>query len=194
MLQTIPHIGLLAASLRPNSINNNLVRATAIKFAAQGVKTSIVNLKDYPLPLFSSEIKIPKNVHSIAKRLASFDGIFIATPEHNGAPPALLKNLIDWISVAKSQAFCRPIYAIGAASPGPMSGIFAMQHLAFLLNRLGASLIPTQVGVGHGKSAFDNTGTFVDGISNDLADQMVAQMLVRIHERFCMAYYQQAYK
>ena len=192
MSQITPHIGLLAASLRPHSINNNLVSAVAKKFNTQNVKTSIINLGDYPLPLFSSDIQTPIKVLHFANHLASFDGVFIATPEHNGAPPALLKNLIDWISVTETNAFCGPIYAIGAASPGPMSGILAMQHLAFLLGRLGASLIPTQVGVGHAKSAFDNTGALIDGISNDLTNKMVAQMCTRIYERLCIQKSQRA--
>ena len=183
MSKYLPKIALLSGSNRDRSINKQLVLAVEEKFAQKGVQTTVIDLADYPMPMLFTDVDVPRNAKRFAQNLAIFDGVFIATPEYNGAPPAILKNLIDWTSMLGTDHFTKPIYAVGSATPGPMSGIMAMQHLHYILGRLGATLVPIQVGTGNAKSAFDGNGHLKKGIANDLADQMVEHMLTRIHDR-----------
>ncbi|PHR59926.1 MAG: hypothetical protein COA43_08135 [Robiginitomaculum sp.] len=183
MTNAAPNIALMAGSNRNTSINKQLVHAVARKFQLHGAKTQIIEITDYDMPMFCADDDMPANAIKLAREMTDFDGIFIATPEYNGAPPAVLKNLIDWISMVGTDHFTLPIYAVGAATPGPMSGIMAMRQLNYILGRLGCNLVPVQVGTGNAKTAFDKNGDFIDGVSNDLASAMVEQMLARIHER-----------
>jgi chromate reductase len=183
---SIAHIGLFAASCRETSINRKLVYSVEKILRSRGVQTTIVDLLEYQLPLFCGDDQVPKNAHRLVHRLCEFDAVFIATPELNGSPPAILKNLIDWTSMLGTDHFTGPIYAIGSASPGPMSGIMAMQHLNFILTRLGATVIPINVGTGNAATAFNQDGGLVANPALDLAIAMADQLIKRINERKSM--------
>lgn len=180
-------IGLISGSTREGSINRRLVGAVAHIFKDMGAKPVKISLKDYEMPIYDGDFEaangVPATVKKFIGRVKSYDGIFISTPEYNGGLPALLKNTIDWTTRVEPGHFKGPIYGIGAASPGATSGIMAMRELQFILTRLGAQVIPTQVGTGFAAKAFDNKGRLVDGFSNNQAQLMVSQMLTQIKQR-----------
>lgn len=178
-----PNIGLFAASLRKTSINRQLVSSVEKIMQSKGARTQVIDLLDFQLPLLCSDDEIPENAHELVQCINQYDAIFIATPELNGSLPAILKNLIDWSSMLGTSHFTGPVYAIGSASPGPMSGIMAMQHLNFILSRLGATVIPIFVGTGNAKTAFGTDGELLNKASSDLALAMVDQLITRINER-----------
>jgi len=61
-----------------------------------------------------------------------------------------------------------------------MSGIMCLRQLQFILMRLGAELVPQQVGCGHAGKAFDNKNNLVAQPAATFADKMISQMLDRI--------------
>jgi len=181
---TKPIIGLLSGSTRSASMNRKLVAATAHVFAGAGAKAQIIDLNDYEMPLYNGDYEdehgIPDATHRLIKTLTACDGVFIATPEYNGCMPPLLKNTIDWTSRVGMEQFSAPVYGIGAASPGPLSGVMALRQLHFILARLGARVVPTQLGVGRYGQAFDADGRFADERTLGRATKLVTQMLTVI--------------
>ena len=176
-----PRIGLLSGSTRKASMNRKLVAAMAAIVTDAGAKIDIIDLSDYDMPLYNGDYEdengVPDAAHNLIKTLVACDGVFIATPEYNGCMPPLLKNTIDWTSRVGLEQFSRPIYAIGAASPGPLSGIMALRQLHFILARLGAHIVPTQLGVGRSGKAFDGEGLFADERTAARALKLATQML-----------------
>jgi NAD(P)H-dependent FMN reductase len=152
-----------------------------------GAKPVKISLKDYEMPIYNGEFEeangVPPTVKKFIRRVKSCDGIFISTPEYNGGLPALLKNTIDWTTRVETGHFKGPVYGIGAASPGGMAGIMAMRELQFILTRLGAHVIPTQVGTGFANKAFDKKGRLVEGFSHNQAQLMASQMLTLIKQK-----------
>ncbi|HHL43471.1 MAG TPA: NADPH-dependent oxidoreductase, partial [Hellea balneolensis] len=150
-------------------------------------KPTVIDFRKYDMPLYNGDFEavhgIPKPVKLWVNRLKSCDGVFISTPEYNGCIPPLLKNAIDWSSRTGLTHFQNPVYGIGAATPGALSGIMALRQLHFILNRLGASVVPTQLGVGHASAAFGPDGRLKDGRSAELAQSLVRQMLETIDRR-----------
>ncbi len=187
MVEFIPKIALISGSTRTGSINKNLVNAMAHLFKAAGAKAVKIDLNTYEMPIYNgdweSENGVPKTAKNLVRRLKSCDGVFIATPEYNGSLPALLKNTIDWTTRIELGQFSGPVYGIGSASPGPMSGIMVLRQLHFILNRLGATTVPRQLGVGMAEKAFDKKGQFIDGRTKNYADTLVSQMLTEISRR-----------
>ncbi|RKQ69357.1 NAD(P)H-dependent FMN reductase [Litorimonas taeanensis] len=180
---TTPKIGFICASLRKDSINKCLENALRQRFKAAGVSTSIIDLAEYELPLFHGDIELPATVKNLVMTLLEFDGLVIVSPEYNGGLPPLLKNTIDWTSTFGTQHFTQPVYGIASCTPGAMSGIMCMRQINYILMRLGAEVLPVQVGVGNAAVAFDEDGHLVEGRSLDLADKMIAAMIKRIEQK-----------
>lgn len=175
-----PRIGFLCGSLREGSINQKLSKALQRKFKDAGAKTGKIDLEVYDLPLLHADLPTPDGVKKLIRKMKGFDGIVVVTPEYNGGLPPLLKNAIDWTSLEGTGHFSGPVYGIASCSPGPMSGIMAMRQLQFILMRLGANLVPRQVGCGNAERAFDRKGELVDARASSMADMLVEQMLERI--------------
>lgn len=187
MTKSIPKIALISGSTRTESMNKNLVNAMAHMFKSAGAKPVKIDLSKYDMPIYNgdweSENGAPKTAKNLIRRLKSCDGVFIATPEYNGSLPALLKNTIDWTTRIELGQFSGPVYGIGSATPGPMSGVMVLRQLHFILNRLGAAVVPRQLGVGMAQNAFDKKGRFLEGRTKNYADVLVSQMLTEISRR-----------
>ena len=178
-----PRIALICGSLRVESMNLQLLKALQKKLKTAGAKSSYVNIGDYDLPLYHGDLPQPAGVKKLIKRLKGFDGVIVVTPEYNGSLPPVLKNAIDWTSTVETGHISGPVYGIASCSPGPMSGIMAMRELQFLLMRLGAELVPKQVGCGFGSKAFDKKGHLIAEPASTFADVMIGQMLERISRK-----------
>ena len=172
-------IGFLCGSLRAGSINKQLEKALIKRAKALGAKTSVINLNSFELPLYHGDLKTPANVKKLIRKMKGFDAIVITTPEYNGGLTPLLKNAIDWTSTVETGHITGPVYGIASATPGPMSGIMGMRQLAYILNRLGAQVIPTQVGCGVASTAFDSKGNLTAEPASALADKMLSSLMER---------------
>lgn len=180
---TSPIIGFICGSLRVGSINKKLETALAARVEAVGATTVIVDLSDYDLPLFHGDLDTPAKLLPLVDRLKSLDGIIIVSPEYNGGLPPVLKNMIDWVSTVAKEPFVNPVYGIASCTPGPMSGIMCMRQINYILMRLGAEVMPTQIGTGNASKAFDDEGRLTAQPSSDLADKLIASMLSRIDQK-----------
>jgi NAD(P)H-dependent FMN reductase len=124
----------LCGSLRRDSFNLKLLRAAA-ELAPAGTTIDIVPIHD--IPLYDGDLEaehgLPLAVQHLKDRIASADGLLIATPEYNNGMPGVVKNAIDWLSRPASdigRVFGgRPVALMGA-TPGP--GGTALSQAAWL--------------------------------------------------------------
>lgn len=142
-----------------------------------------LNLGDYDFPIYHGDLETPDSVKKLAEDWAACDGVIITTPEYNGSLPPVLKNAIDWTSTVDKKHFTGPVHGIASCSPGPMSGIMCMRQVNYVLMRLGAEVLPVQVGTGNASKAFDDAGHLTAQPSSDLADKMISQMMTRIAQK-----------
>jgi len=111
--------------------------------------------------------------------MAAHQGILLVTPEYNSSIPALLKNMLDWVSrvqdphEARAQVFRRP-FAIAAASESRLGGTRALTALRLILSSLQAQVIPSQFALSYAQQAYDD----MDRLKNP-ADREALQALVR---------------
>lgn len=131
----------LSGSSAKKSINHRLLEWT---IAQTGLEVEVVRVLDYDWPIFSVDLEaaegIPASVHELHARLVAADGFILASPEHNGGPPAMLKNTIDWLSRVDRGVFAMPTLLL-ATSPGPRGGVTNIQHWANLLPHWGATVV-----------------------------------------------------
>jgi NAD(P)H-dependent FMN reductase len=90
----------------------------------------------------------------------------VASPEYNGSFPALVKNVIDWISrPAPGEPPLAVLRgkpaALLSASPGPGAGKRGLRQLRELLEMIGMKVVPSQANVARATEAFDGAGNLL---------------------------------
>src|SRR4030095_14751303 len=89
----------ISGSLRKNSFNAGLLRAAA-EALSSGTRLEILSIRD--IPLYDGDVEEvsggPAAVQQIKDRVASADGLLLATPEYNNSIPGVFKHALDWMS------------------------------------------------------------------------------------------------
>ncbi len=167
---TTPRILAFAGSTRRDSYNQRLVRIAADGAQEAGADVMLLDLKEYPLPLFSEDLEqegFPDNATKLKQLFLEHDGLLIASPEYNSSITPLLKNTIDWVSrPAEGEkslaAYQGKVAALLAASPGRLGGLRGLVHVRAILGNIGVLVLPDQIAVPRAFEAFGEDGQLTD--------------------------------
>ena len=176
-----------AGSTRKASFNKLLVAAAVKSAETAGAKVTLINLKDFPLPLFDEDYEnehgMPENAVRLKQLFVDHNALLISSPEYNSSVSAVLKNVIDWVSRrAKGEpmkaAFLGKTAAIMAASPGGLGGIRGLVHLRSILQNIGVLVMPDQIMLSEAHTAFNDDGTLnnerkqasIDALTEELVE------------------------
>jgi NAD(P)H-dependent FMN reductase len=147
-----------SGSTRTGSLNS-LVLQSAIAGAESvaGCTVTLINLKDYEMPLYNGDNEQATGMPEAAQRLLrvfeAHDGLLLASPEYNGFFTPLIKNTFDWMTRAEPdgksglRVFKRYPVALVASSPGLMGGLRSLMMVRMYLGNLGCLVLPEQVAV-----------------------------------------------
>ena len=180
-----PRILAFAGSARGGSFNKRLVRIAAAGVEAGGVSCTLMDLRDYPLPLYEGDLEaesgLPDNAAALKDLFLSHQGLLISSPEYNGSISALLKNAIDWVSRSTEATpdlspFRGKVAAIMAASPGPLGGLRGVAVLRSLLSNIGCTVISDQVTVRHAHESFSPDGSLTDAKQQSRVEALGKQL------------------
>jgi chromate reductase len=165
----------ISGSLRRGSYNTALLRAAA-EVLPPDVTLEICDLAALPLFNPDTEKPFPAPVADLRARLASADGLLIATPEYNSSLTGALKNALDWASRSPQQPLSGKPVAIIGASTGAFGTARAQLALRQVLTHVGALTLPKpEVLVARAEQAFDAQGALVDAAARGfLRDLLVA--------------------
>ena len=167
----MPRILAFASSTRRESFNKKLVAIAAQGAREAGAEVTLIDLKDFPLPLFDQDLEaeqgMPENGKKLKKLFIDHDGLLIASPEYNSSFPAVLKNAIDWVSrpapgEPSLVAFRGKVATLMSASPGALGGLRGLVHVRSILGNIGVIVLPDQIAVGQAHEAFNPDGTLKD--------------------------------
>lgn len=166
-----PRILAFAGSVRQDSFNKKLIRIAAQAAEEASAKVTLVDLADYPLPLYDGDLEaaegLPENALKLKQLFLDHEGLLISAPEYNSSITPLLKNTIDWVSrPAKGEgplaAYKDKVAVLMAASPGGLGGLRGLVHLRAILQNIGVIVLPDQRAVSHAGGAFDDNGQLKD--------------------------------
>jgi NAD(P)H-dependent FMN reductase len=190
-MSSAPRILAFAGSLRAGSYNKKLAKVAAGHAKAAGAEVTVIDLRDFPLPIFDEDLEAKEGLHANARKLKDYflanQGLIISTPEYNSSYSAALKNAIDWITrPAKNKdgtpeaplaCFDGKIVALYAASPGGLGGIRVLPELRRLLANIKCTVLPDQLAVAKAHEQFDASGNLsdpkVDALAKDVATRLV---------------------
>ena len=163
----MPKILAFSGSICRDSWNRKLIRPAVDATRAAGGDVTLIDLADYPLPLYNGDLEdhegLPDNAQRLKALFKTHDALLIASPEYNSSIPPLLKNTIDWVSrewqgESGLVPYQNKVAAILAASPGALGGMRMLPHLRQVLNTLGVPVLPGQFALSHADTAFDEEG------------------------------------
>jgi NAD(P)H-dependent FMN reductase len=160
-----------AGSARRDSFNKKLIRVAAAGAEEAGVATTLVDLRDFPLPLYDGDLEaaegLPPNAAKLKELFLSHQGLLIAAPEYNSSITPLLKNTIDWVSRSHDASpdlapYRGKVAALMAASPGALGGLRGLVALRTILGNIGVTVIPDQIAIREAHAAFGDEGALSD--------------------------------
>ncbi len=160
-----------AGSARAGSLNKRLVRAGADVARAAGADVALIDLDDYPMPLYHGDLEaregIPQSARALKALFSEHHGLLIASPENNASIPATLKNALDWVSRPDGGQnglvpYQGKVAALLAASPGALGGLRGLVHLRAILQALNVLVISEQFALPRAHEAFAPGGGLAD--------------------------------
>jgi NAD(P)H-dependent FMN reductase len=166
-----PRILAFAGSTRRESFNKKLVRIAVEAARAAGVEVTLIDLKDFPLPLFDQDLEaehgMPENGAKLKKLFIDHEGLLIAAPEYNSSITGVLKNTIDWVSRSAPGepplvAFTGKVATLMSASPGALGGLRGLVHVRSILGNIGVIVLPNQIAISKAGGAFNPDGSLID--------------------------------
>jgi len=158
---------VFAGSARRESLNKKLARLAAGAVQDAGAQASLIDLADFPMPLYEGDLEaaqgVPAKTWELAELIRSHHGLLIVSPENNASVSALTKNTIDWLSRIKDvDVLGGKVAALMAASPGALGGVRGLYHLRAILNTLNVLVLAEQFLLPRANQAFDGEGRLVD--------------------------------
>ena len=156
------------------------IAAEAKKIA--GVDAEILDLRDYPMPFYDETVSPSMKTGDYANeavvrwssKIGEADAFIIITPEYNHAPPAVLKNALDYVSKEWNK---KPVAFISYGSVGGARAVEQLREIAVEFQMApirDAVLIPAHWGM------MDATGALKPGALDGFVQagqSMLAQLL-----------------
>ena len=174
-----------AGSTRESSYNKKLVNIAAKIAQNTGAQVKVIDLRDYPLPLYDGDLEeksgVPDNALAVRAMMMESHGIILSCPEYNSAISAVLKNTIDWVSRPVPNqpalaAFTGKTAALLAASPGALGGLRGLASVRSILSNLGMIVVPKQYALSNAANAFNND-SLKDESTHDRVSDVIRQLM-----------------
>lgn len=152
----------LPGSLRTTSYTRMAVSIALQGAAELGVKTRLLDLREYHLVLSNGnedESAYPEGVFKLREEFKAAHGIILGTPEYHGGYSGVLKNAIDLMGFQQFEAKIIGLVGVGGGSLGALN---ALNGLRVVGRSLHAWVVPEQVSVPQAWQQFTKEGRIKD--------------------------------
>lgn len=166
-----PTILAFAGSARRDSFNRRLLPSAVEGAKRAGAEVTLIELADFPLPLFNqdeeAEKGLPPNARKLKELFKAHAGLLLACPEYNSSITPLLKNTLDWVSrqdgaESGGVPYRNKVAGLLSASAGRWGGMRGLRHVREILTTLNCIVLPEQYCLSAADKAFDAEGRFLD--------------------------------
>jgi len=161
-------IGILVASAGNNRKLGSKLQEIAKN---EGVETTVINLVDLDLPLYSTTEEerngLPQAAKDLAEKILSLQAFIIVAPEYNGVMPPVLNNAMAWTSRSTDSwrdAFNEKIIGLATHSGG--GGEKGLQAMRIMYQHLGANILAREL-----------LTTYEKQLNEDSVKKMIAQLV-----------------
>lgn len=180
-----PKILAFAGSLRKGSVNKKLIKIAAEGAREAGAEVTLIDLADFPMPIYNGDIEDqsgqPEEAKRLKKLMLEHDAFLISSPEYNSSISAALKNAIDWVSrpVANEEyliAFKDKIVGLMSASPSYLGGLRGLVTLRSIFSNIGSLVLSDQLCISNAYEAFDENDKLKDTKKTEQAKKLGASL------------------
>ena len=187
-----PKILAFAGSTRIDSFNKKLVKVAAAGAMENGADVTMIDLRDFTMPLYDGDLEqkegLPSNARKLKDLMLSHQGFLISSPEYNSSISGVLKNTIDWVSRPSEgeeplACFKGKVAGIMSASPGGLGGLRGLVHVRAILENISVLVIPEQVAIAKAHEVFNSDGTLKDKKQEEQVKRIgasVAKLLIKL--------------
>ncbi|HET7337071.1 MAG TPA: NAD(P)H-dependent oxidoreductase [Candidatus Nitrosotalea sp.] len=187
-----PKILAFAGSTRIDSFNKKLVKVAATGAMDNGADVTIIDLRDFAMPLYDGDLEqkegLPSNARKLKDLMLSHQGFLISSPEYNSSISGVLKNTIDWASRPSEgeeslACFKDKVAGIMSASPGGLGGLRGLVHVRAILENISVLVIPEQIAIAKAHEVFNTDGTLKDKKQEEQVKRIgasVAKLLIKL--------------
>lgn len=158
----------IAGSIGDESYNRMLLQFMAMQFNHE-VDIELLDINRVPMFTQDDELIDEHAIQYLSQKIQSADGVIIATPEHNHTIPAVLKNVIEWLSYKLHPFDGKPVMIVGASYQSQGTSR-AQLHLRQIMEAPGVNAIVlpgNEILVANVKEAFDEMGLLKDQGTTD---------------------------
>lgn len=190
---TKPKILAFAGSTRSDSYNKKLVKISSIGATEAGADVTVIDLRDFPMPIYDGDLEqkegLPSNARKLKDIMLAHQGFLISSPEYNSSISAVFKNMIDWTSRQSEgeitlACFKNKVAGIMSASPGTLGGLRGLVHVRSILGNIGVMVLPDQMTIAKSHEAFNEDGSLKDKKQEDQVKKIganVAKILLKLN-------------
>lgn len=187
-----PKILAFAGSTRIDSFNKKLVKVAAAGAMENGADVTIIDLRDFAMPLYDGDLEqkegLPSNARKLKDLMLSHQGFLISSPEYNSSISGVLKNTIDWVSRPSEgeeplACFKDKVAGIMSASPGGLGGLRGLVHVRAILENISVLVIPEQIAIAKAHEVLNADGTIKDKKQEEQVKRIgasVAKLLIKL--------------
>lgn len=187
-----PKILAFAGSTRIDSFNKKLVKVAAVGAIENGADVTIIDLRDFAMPLYDGDLEqkegLPSNARKLKDLMLSHQGFLISSPEYNSSISGVLKNTIDWASRPSEgeeplACFKDKVAGIMSASPGGLGGLRGLVHVRAILENISVLVMPEQIAIARAHEVFNADGTIKDKKQEEQVKRIgasVAKLLIKL--------------
>jgi NAD(P)H-dependent FMN reductase len=181
-----PRILAFAGATRVGSHNKELIRIAAAAAREAGAEVTLIDLRDFPMPLYDGDLEAEEGLPEAAQRLkalmAAHDGLLLSCPEYNSSITGVLKNTLDWASRPETGepplvAFDGKVAGLLSASPGHLGGLRGLVHVRAILGNIGVFVVPGQVAISRAHEAFAEDGSLKDDRQQEIVRGFVEKVV-----------------
>ena len=181
---------VIPGSNRKDSCNARLGRTITNALQSMDIATTLISLRDYPLPIYDGDEEesdgVPQKAIELSNLISEHQGVVLVSPEYNSSISPLLKNALDWLSrdVGDSNPYMNRVFALTSCSPGAMGGIRGLMHLRDTLLNSGVGIITPQLCVGSANKSFDDSDNLTEPRHQKLLE-ILCQTLIK-QSNYCL--------
>lgn len=185
-MSAAPRILAFAGSTREESYNKKLVRIGADAARAAGGDVTLIDLRDYPMPLFDEDLEtrdgLPEGARRFRELMLTHDALLISAPEYNSSISGVLKNTIDWASRQYTgerplACFSGKVAGLMAASPSWRGGIRGLVTVRSILGNIEVLVLPEQVMLVKADEAFDEGGQLKEAKQHAMVEKLARKLV-----------------
>ncbi len=133
---------VFAGSNSSTSINQKLANYAATLL--EKCEATIVELREYPAPIYSADIEknegFPETMKELNDIFNEHDGFIISLPEYNSSITPVFKNTVDWISRIERPTFKDKPVLLLSTSAGQRGGMTNLANIETLMPRWGGNV------------------------------------------------------